>query len=191
MKKIRNKDNENETSNYPKSIIRRTLLTVTIVLILLIICNLSAPAKKVLKKYIFETNYNFAKINSIYKKYLLDIKKKTGLENSKPVSGNAYLEYTDAKDYKDGVELTVSDNYNVKMLESGLVVFIGEKEDYGNCIVVQQSNGIDVIYGGVTTNDIKVYDYIEKGTIIGTSNKKLYLVFTRDGEVLDYETYIK
>jgi len=192
MKKINGKNTETKEHDYKKSIIRRTLLTTTIILILLIICNLSEPAKKVLNKYIFETNYNFSKINSLYKKYLLDLPKKTLTDGKdKTVSTNKNLEYTSVKDYKDGAELTVSENYNVKMLESGLVVFIGEKEGYGNSIIVQQSNGIDVTYGNVTTTDIKVYDYIEKGSIIGVANEKLYLNFTKDGETLDYKTYIK
>lgn len=192
MKKINGKNKDTKEHSYKVSIIKRTLLTTTIILTLLIICNLSEPAKNFLNKYIFETNYNFSKINSFYKKYLLDLPKKTLKDDKdKPVSSNKLLEYTDIIEYKEGAELTIEDNYNVKMLESGLVVFIGEKEDYGNTIIVQQSNGIDVTYGNVSTTDIKVYDYIEKGTIIGTANKKLYLNFTKDGEVLDYKTYIK
>jgi len=192
MKKIKGKNKEKEPGSYRKSLIKRTLITTTLVLTLLIICNLSTNAKKILNKYIFETNYNFAKINSLYKKYLLNITEKTGIKDkTKPVNSNKFLEYTEAKDYKNGVELTVDDNYNVKMLESGLIVFIGEKEDYGNSIVVQQSNGIDVTYGNISLGEIKVYDYIEKGTIIGTANKKLYLEFTKSGEKLDYKTYIK
>ena len=193
IKKINGKVSEatNKTS-YRNSIIRRTLITAVIVLTVMIICNLSTKAKNLLNKYIYETNYNFAKINSLYKKYLLDISKKTGLDTKpKPVSGNSLIEYTNYEDYKDGVKLTVSDKYNVKLLESGLVVFIGEKEGYGNSIIIQQSNGIDVLYGNIETNDLKIYDYIEKGNIIGTSNKELYLVFTKDGENLDYKTYIK
>jgi stage IV sporulation protein FA len=192
MKKVRGKTEEKETKSYRKSLIKRTLLTITIVLIILITCNMSKPAKKIINKYIFETNYNFSKINSLYKKYLLDIKEKTGIKDkTTPVNGNKVIEYTNIKEYKNGAELTVDDNYNVKMLESGLIIFIGEKEDYGNSVVVQQSNGIDVTYGNITIGDIKVYDYVEKGTILGTSNKKLYLEFAKDGETLDYKTYIK
>lgn len=191
MKKIKNKAKDKEENSYRNSIIKRTLLTISIILIMLITCNLSKSAKDFINKYIFETNYNFSKINNLYKKYILDFTKKDKKDKTSAVNGNAYLEYTSYKDYNDGVELTISENYNVKMLESGLIVFIGEKEGYGNSIVVQQSNGIDVTYGGVDIKDIKVYDYVEKGTIIGTANKKLYLEFTKDGEKLDYKTYIK
>ena len=186
-KKIGSK--ENTKTNYRDSLIRRTLLTITLCLIVLIICNISKKAESVLNKYIFETNYNFAKINSIYKKYLLNVTNKKG--DSKPVSKTENLEYYKIEDYNGGALLTVDGNYNVHMLESGLVVFVGEKEPYGSTIIVQQSNGIDVIYGNVKTDEIKIYDYVEKGKIIGTADKKLYLTFQKEGSVLDYKTYIK
>lgn len=185
---LKNKNNSNK-SNYRNSLIRRTLLTCVLVLIVLIISNFKLSWKDYLNKYIFETNYNFAKINSLYKKYLMSIKPNS--KKDKQVSKNELLEYTSAKKSENGVVLTVDENYNVKMLESGLVVYIGEKDGYKNAIVVQQSNGIDVTYGGVEISDIKVYDYIEKGTIIGLASKELYLSFNKEGEVLDYKTYIK
>ena len=39
--------------------------------------------------------------------------------------------------------------------------------------------------------NVELYDYIEKGTIIGNSNNKLYLEFSKDGKVVSYEPYIK
>ena len=78
------------------------------------------------------------------------------------------------------------------MLESGLVVFIGNKNDIENVIVVQQSNGIDVMYGYVENLNIKVYDYVEKGTYIGeVNNNNLYMVFSKNGKYLNYEEYLK
>ena len=44
-------------------------------------------------------------------------------------------------------------------------------------------------YSNVTTN-LKMYDYIEKGTNIGEANNTLYLVFKKDGDILNYEDYI-
>ena len=190
LKRIKNKQ-ENKVS-YRVSIIRRTLLTVVIVLVVLIICNLSTSTKNIIKKELLERNYNFSKINSLYKKYIANFnplgKKESG--NTQLVSSSKGIEYSSSEDYLDGVKLNVSEEYPIKLLDSGLVVFIGENEGYGMSVIVQQSNGIDVIYGNVISNDIKVYDYIEKGTIIGTANKYLYLVFQKEGEVLDYKKYI-
>ena len=81
--------------------------------------------------------------------------------------------------------------YNVKLLESGLVVYVGEKDGVRSSIVVKQSNGIDLIYGFINNPNVKVYDYVEKGTIIGTANKELYLAFQKEGEQISYAPYIE
>ena len=187
--KTKNKTSGTKNNSIKKSIIEKTLITICIVLTLLVICNINDKFSTYINKYVFETNYNFAKINALYKKYMLDLKPKK--DKTTPVSKTDNINYYDKKDYLDGVELSVEENYNVTMLESGLVVFIGEKEGYGNSIVVQQSNGIDVTYGNVKESDIKVYDYIEKGKIIATASNKFYMTFASDGEILDYKTYIK
>ena len=68
---------------------------------------------------------------------------------------------------------------------------MGEKEGYGNTVIIEQVNGIDVWYANIKSNDIKMYDYIEKGNLIGEANgKKLYMVFQKQGVYLDYKEYI-
>lgn len=178
-----------KNTNYLKGLIKRVLLTITTILIVLVLCNSNNKIKTLVKKYTLEENYNFSKINKIYNKYISKFKKTK--EKVSLVNNEKLLNYKTSEKYKNGVLLEVDDSTNVKMLESGLVVFIGNKNDIENVIVVQQSNGIDVMYGYVENLNIKVYDYIEKGTILGIANKKLYLEFSKDGAVIDYEPYIK
>lgn len=181
----------NNAKTYFSKLIKRVLLTTIIVLSALIACNLNDDVKSFINENVYGTNYNFSKINTLYKKYFLDIKSNAEDKVTNLVSKNNILDYTEMEEYKDGVLLTVSDKYPVKMLESGLIVFIGEREGM-NAVIVQQSNGIDVIYGNIDAKDIKVYDYIEKGTIIGeTKENKLYLAFYKDRKALSYEPYIK
>ena len=91
----------------------------------------------------------------------------------------------------DGVRLTVNDKYLVPNQLSGLVVFIGEKEGYGNTVIIQQANGIDLWYGNIEDVNVELYDYVEQGDLIGnTKDTNLYLVYKKDGEVLNYEDYI-
>ncbi len=79
----------------------------------------------------------------------------------------------------------------VPNLNSGIVVFIGEKEDYGNTIIVQQMNGIDAWYGNIDTTSIKLYDYVEKGIMLGeTKDTTLYLAFQKDGNFHQYKEYL-
>ena len=91
----------------------------------------------------------------------------------------------------DGVKLTVSDKYLVPNQLSGLVVFIGKKDGYGNTIIIQQANGIDLWYGNIDVTNVKLYEYVEEGTLIGTTKDNiLYLVYKKDGKVIDYQKYI-
>ena len=76
-------------------------------------------------------------------------------------------------------------------LESGIVVYIGDKDNYGHTIIIQQVNGIDLWYVGVNNSNLKLYDYIEKGSLIGEAlSNDIYLVYKKDGKVLNYEDYI-
>ena len=63
---------------------------------------------------------------------------------------------------------------------------------YGNTIIVQQVNGVDLWYGNINNSNVKLYDYIEKGEILGdTLNNDLYLVYKKEGSTVNYEEYIK
>ena len=184
-------NSNNSIKTYINKLIKRVLLTTIVILSILIVCNLNKNFKAFINENVYETNYNFSKINALYKKYFLDIKNNAEDKVTNLVNKNNILDYTETKEYKDGVLLSVSDKYPVKMLESGLIVFVGNREGI-NSVIVQQSNGIDVIYGNIDAKDIKVYDYIEKGTIIGeTIENELYLAFYKDRKVLSYEPYIK
>ncbi len=174
---------------YLKNLLSRTLLTVILILSVLIVSNFSASAKEGIVKYLFQTDFKFSTINKIYNKYFLDIFKKK--ENIKPVNLDKNIDFDKAESYKDGVSIPMSKNSTISLLNSGIVVYIGEKGGYNNTIIIQQSNGIDVWYGNVDNVSAKLYDYIEKNTVIATSKEKLYLVFQKDGKFLDYKTIVK
>lgn len=104
---------------------------------------------------------------------------------------NEKLEYSDKSKYLDGVKLTVSNNYLVPTQVNGMVVFIGEKENYGKTVIISGTDGVDIWYSNMKTTSVKLYDYLEKGSLIGeTNDTTLYLVYKKDGKVLNYEDYI-
>ena len=101
------------------------------------------------------------------------------------------MTYKKSNSYKDGVALSVDKKYMVPALESGIVVFIGEKEDYGTTVIIDQIDGVEVYYSNITVENLKLYDYVEKGKLIGeVKSDKIYLVFSKDGKYLDYKNYI-
>ena len=122
------KKNKKLSKNYFYNLLKRTMLTISLVLVVMIISKNSENFRNMVNKYTFNSNYNFSKINQLYKKYLLSLKKTKELIS--PVNGSSILEYTKSEKYNDGVILEVGENYNVKMIESGLVVYVGEKETF-------------------------------------------------------------
>ena len=130
------------------------------------------------------------KFNLVYNKYLgsiIPFKLDIGIT---PVF-NETLKYSKISPYLDGVKLDVFNNYLIPAINDGIVVFVGEKEGYGNTIILLGSDNIEVWYGNIS-NNVKLYDYVSKGNYIGdTLNDNLYLVFKRDGEILNYEEYLK
>ena len=141
-------------------------------------------------KYVYEDNISFAQINKWYQnKFGSSLPFSKYFETITPVF-NEKLNYKEANKYKVGVSLLVEDNYLVPAIDSGIVIFIGEKEGYGNTIIIQQENGIDLWYSNLKEINLKLYDYVKDGSLIGVSNSNLYLVFYKDGEVIDYQEYI-
>lgn len=174
-----------------KVFISKCLIIVILALFSLIIIKEKPSFKNKIIKYVYEDNINFIKIKNIYNKYFGKILSVDKIIPTEEKVFNEKLDYEKASVYKDGVELIVNDKYLVPNLESGIVVFIGEKEGYGKTIIVEQINGIDVWYSNININDIKLYDYIEKGKLLGeTIDKKLYMVFEQEGKYLDYKKYI-
>lgn len=174
------------------SVLTKILICGIIFIVLLIIVKVNPELKNKIYDIVYEDHFSFSYINNLYKKYFGDV---LPFENIVPDNTDAVfnekLEYDDANLYKDGVELAVNNNYLVPIIESGIVVFIGEKENYGNTIIVQQINGVDTWYGNVSIGDIKLYDYVQKGNLLGeVIDDKLYLVFQKEGKYLNYKDYI-
>lgn len=171
-----------------KIYISKILITVIITLILLIIMKSSNAFKNKFYTYVYNSNFSFTEVTNLYNKYFGSIIEIPVYEDKKVF--NEKINYKDKEKYLDGVKLKVDKNYLVNAQESGLIVFVGNKEGYGNVIIVQQVNGIDVWYGNISNVNIKLYDYVEKGTILGNANDYLYLVYKKGGNVLNYEDYI-
>lgn len=167
------------------------LFTVILTLVSLILIKKNTLFKEKFYKYVYEDSFSFATVRELYNKHfgssipLLDLFK----DETKAVFNEKFM-YTKTEPFLEGVKVDVTDKYLMPVLESGMIVFIGEKEGYGNTIIVQQMNGVDVWYSNVTSN-VKLYDYIEKGDVLGEVNGNyLYLTFRKDGVSQNYEDYI-
>ena len=174
-----------------KNFISRCLIVIILFLLTLILIKDNVSLKNYIIKYVYEDNFEFTKLRSIYEKYFGKILSVDKIAPTDEKVFNEKISYNKSNVYKDGVVLSVDENYMVPTIESGIVVFIGEKEGYGNTVIIEQVNGIDVWYSNINTTNIKMYDYIEKGKLLGeVKGKKLYMVFSKDGKYLNYKDYI-
>ena len=174
-----------------KIILNKLLLTIIIMLIGMIITKNNPKLKKYIKENIYEKSFKFTKSKEVYEKYfgnVLSIDKV--IKETKPVFSEK-LSFLKEEKYNNGVKLKVNDNYLVPNLESGIIVFVGEKENIGNSIIIEQVDGIDTMYSNIKNNKYKLYDYIEKGELLGEVNgDNLYIKIKKNGEYLDYKNYI-
>lgn len=172
------------------TILFKSLITVIITLVILILTKSNIKFKTIFYKNVYEKNISFASLNNLYNKYIgsLDIFDKVVKTES---VFNETLTYKSKEKYKDGVKLSVDSKYLVPINESGVVVYIGKKENYENVVIIQRIDGVDEWYGNIDNVNVKLYDYVNKGTLLGEADKYLYLVYKKDGNVLNYEEYIK
>ena len=155
----------------------------------LITVKVNPTAASWVKTHVYMDNFSFAQIENWYHKYIGGIFSSNNDEVTQVFSGT--IPYTSLEPYYDGVRLKVSSGSVVESLLSGIIVSIGETEHYGNTIVVEQVDGVSVWYGNVDVSDVKLYDYVEKGQILGMSRSEdLYLVLMKNGAYLNYQDYV-
>lgn len=192
-KEIRKNKNKKTKEKKSYNKITKFLITIVITLLALILLKSNNNFKTFFYKNVYDKNFSFSKVNKVYKDIFGTPIPFSNLLNKNKTSlvFNEKLEYSDKSKYLDGVKLTVSNNYLVPTQVNGMVVFIGEKENYGKTVIISGTDGVDIWYSNMKTTSVKLYDYLEKGSLIGeTNDTTLYLVYKKDGKVLNYEDYI-
>lgn len=180
------------TSKFIYSILVKTLIVVVLFLASLIYIKQSNKNKNNFKNVVYNNSLSFAKIYNVYKKYLGDVIpfKNIFKDNTKLVSSEK-LTYKSITKKDNGYLLSISNNYTVSSITSGIVIENKKDSNYINMITVQDKNGLNITYGILNDINVKLYDYIEKGEIIGVASDKLYLSFKKDNKYLSYEEVLK
>lgn len=183
---------QNKFSAFIYKQLNRLLIVGIVTLITMIFLKGNSQFRSNFYKYVFDTNFSFAKVNELYQKYFGSPIpfKDLFTDKTKPVF-NEKLKYYEVHKHKDGARLVVDQNYLVPALGTGIVIFIGDKDEYKNTVIIQQSDGIDVWYSNLNNINVKLYDYVKEGSLLGeTIDNNLYLAFKKDGTILDYKEYI-
>ena len=173
-----------------KNILNKTLLTILIFLIGMILIKENPKLKTNIKKIFYEDNIKFINYKNLYEKYFGNILSSKKIKKEESVSSEKLI-FKNKTKFNEGVLLQVNNNYSVPSIESGIVVFIGTKENLKNTIVVEGIDGVNTYYSSIINSNYKLYDYIDKGEVIGQVEKdKLYLKFQKDGKYLNYQKFI-
>ena len=186
------KNNEEKIIKYLRSLILRCLTAIVIFLVLAILCKTNRNYKDIIVNNIYEKNISFARIKKLYYKYLGGISPLDKVVEKDLTVFNEKLSYDSETKYYDGVKLEVDNNYLVPIIKEGMVIYIGEKENYGNVIIIEGIDGVDIWYGNMEKTTVKLYDYVDSGAYLGTTKSNyLYLAYQKDGKFLNYQEYLK
>ena len=158
-----------------------------------IICKMDINYRKYLERKLYQESLDFSRVRLFYNKYLGGIFPIENSFNKGIISVfNEKLIYNNYDDYKDGVSLEVEYNYLVPAIKRGLVIYRGVKEGYGNVVIIEGDDGIDIWYGSLCNIVVELYDFVESGNYIGdVCDNKLYLVYTNENNFLDYKKYLE
>ena len=163
------------------------MISIIFFLVSVIFTNFSDENLLMYKKYVFTESLPFTKIKGWYEELFGEV---LPSDEFTQTVFNGKLIYKEISDYYDGEKLVVNTNTLVNNLTSGVVVFSGIKENYGNTVIIQGIDGADIWYGNLNNVSINLYDYVEAGTVIGETNGDfLYLVIKKDNEFIKYENY--
>ncbi len=198
-RRIRNKKAHNNipkskepTNKYVNHLIARLLVSIIIFLVVVILMNTNKTANKFISKEVLTDNISFSRISNLYNKYFGNILPFKNVVDDDKTVFNEKMKYEAIDSYKDGFVLSTTKNYLVPVINSGIIVFIGEKEGLGNTIIVQGIDEIDYWYSNIENTSISLYDYVEAGSLLGTvKGDKLYMTFKKGNEFLDYDEVVK
>ena len=183
---------KNNIINKVNFFIFRCLIVAIIFLILGILCKSNNYYKENIYNNIYNNNLSFSFFKGIYNKYLSKVIPLYNIKEDTLSVFNEDIKFNNYSDYFDGVKLEVGNDYLVPSINKGVIVYIGNKEKYGNVIIMQDENGIDNWYGNICNINYKLYDNIDKGSYLGEScNDYIYLIFSKDNNFLNYKDYFK
>lgn len=182
MQTVKKKDDKKISRMFTK-----VLLSIILVLASTIYIKLSPENLANFKKVVLESNLTFTKINDWYHNVFGSILPTVKEPDEQVVSGDII---NTPEPYLDGYKVVSSKGSPIEVLTSGLFVYQGEKEGYGNVFIIQGVNGVDVWYGMIGDCAFKLYDYVEAGDILGNTTEDYYfLAFKKEDKFISYEEY--
>lgn len=189
---VLNSNKKGEEVVKQKKVIYSFLFKVCVAFLFFLVIGIVIKQKPSYKDYIYNKLYNesftFASINKFYNEKFGDILPVYNIfknDSKEKVSGE--FTYSKKEEYLNGSKYTVDSEYLMPALESGLIIFIGDKDDLKNCVIIQGIDGYDYWYSQIEKPDFKLYDYVEKGSLLGLVTKSIYVAKQKNGEFVLFD----
>ncbi len=71
--------------------------------------------------------------------------------------------------FHKGLDIAVAYGTDVRSAAAGKVIFAGAKGGYGNCVIISHGNGLDTLYGHLSTITVKANDQVNVNDVIAKS----------------------
>lgn len=91
-----------------------------------------------------------------------------------------------------GVTVETKSDTPVAAMDTGLVVYVGNKEETGYTIIIRHTNGLQSVYGWIEQGKVELNDWIKGGETIGTVSKNsskqagyLYFAVSKDNKFVN------
>jgi stage IV sporulation protein FA len=157
----------------------RSLLSAIIVLVLAIILKSNSPIASHVRNGltdVYNSEFQFASIQKWYEDrfgspiaFLPQIIQKKGTEGNEnyavPASGKVLQSFkTDGQ----GILIQTELNQKVEAIKDGTVIFVGEKNQLGNTVIVQHADGSESWYGKLGSINVKYLERVDSKKVLGT-----------------------
>lgn len=190
-KEKKDDDNKSTLSKFLFTILIKSLIVVLLFLSSMIFIRQNDKNKKIFKEKVYNNSLSFAKIYNLYSKYLGDaLPFKDAIKDDTKKVSNEKITYSSIKKEGDDYLLVVPSNYTLQSIKSGIVIEVKKDDKYKNIVKIQDKSGVNITYKNLNEVEVKLYDYVEKGEILGSTSDKLYINFEKDGKYLSYEKYL-
>lgn len=172
---------DSKANNIFKKILSKLFTIVIFTMIVITLSNTSPKFKSFIVDKVLNSTIDFSFVNKLSNKVTNVFKTS---DNTLPV----VKEENNRKErYKDGIKYIVNKGTSVNIKDSGIVTYIGNKDGYNNTVIIQQSNGYYAWYGNIK-EEVKLYDYIESGSKIGSSlTSEYYYVLLKDNKPVNLD----
>lgn len=70
-----------------------------------------------------------------------------------------------------GITIETAKGATVEAMNEGMVEFIGVKEGLGKTVIIQHSDQTETWYGNLEEVNVKLYEFIESETVVGTASE--------------------